>query len=385
MAAERHVIIAGAGIGGLCAAIALRRRGFAVTVLEKQSEPREVGAGLSLWVNATRALASLGLSELIEELSVPAADGGLFDHRGQLLTAMSTRAFEQRFGGATVVVHRPDFLHGLCARCDASIRGAATVVEVQQTDSAVKAILANGEEVQGDCLIGADGIGSVVRAAIGRNSQRRYAGCTAYRGVVRLEDAGLSLSDSFWGIYLAPGVQAGCTPMAQGRVYWFIGVNAAEGGPQGPGGHRDAVLDLLSPWPDTMQRLAAATPDSDILRNDLYDLPCVDNWSEGRVTLLGDAAHATTPNLGQGACMAIEDAVVVARSLAEHDTHEAAFQAYEAARLRRCNRVTRSSRFLGRVLQLENPLLIKLRNFAMRRGSERSQMQRLAWLLEHQL
>jgi 2-polyprenyl-6-methoxyphenol hydroxylase-like FAD-dependent oxidoreductase len=367
-----RILIAGAGIGGLCAAIALRRHGFEVTVLEKQDTPREVGA----------ALEHMGLMQLIDEIAVPDAGGGIFDDRGHPLATISSKAFEARFGRATAVVHRPEFLRGLWDRCDAKICGNAEVAGVRQTTGGVTVTLTDTREVDGDLLIGADGIHSTVRASLGHRSRPRYSGTVAYRGVATLAEAGLRADGDFWGIYLRRGIQAGCGPMSNGRAYWFTSVNAPPGGPQGPGDHVDDAINHLSPWPETMQRLAAATPRGTILRNDVYDLRPISRWSHGRVTLLGDAAHATTPHLGQGACMAIEDAAVIARSLSDSTDIGAALARYEAARLTRCNRVTRLSRVFGWCLQLENPLLIRARNATMFRGSDASPGKLVAHLFQ---
>ena len=192
------------------------------------------------------------------------------------------------------------------------------------------------------------------------------------------------MDGGFWGIYLARGVQTGCGPVSNGQAYWFVSVNGPAGGPQGPGAHRDEALAHVSPWLGTMQRLVAATPDGAILRNDVYDLPPIPRWSRGRVTLLGDAAHASTPHLGQGACMAIEDAAAIGRALSGTKDVRVALASYETARVARCNRVTRTSRILGRFLQTENTLLSWVRNTTLARGSEASRLERLAWLLDYE-
>ena len=379
-----HVIVAGAGIGGLCAAIAIRRQGFAVTVLEKQPAPREVGAGLGLWVNAVRALKRIGVGDLVESIAVPDGGGGFFDDRGRPLATVSARTFTERFGSPTFVVHRPECLDRLWQRCDATIRGNATVSGFRQTDDGVTVTCADGYELEADLLVGADGIRSVVRRELGHPSRLRYSGTVAYRGVTELAATGLPMDGGFWGIYLARGVQAGCGPVSNGRAYWFVSVNGPAGGPQGPGAHRDEALAHVSPWPGTMQRLVATTPDGAILRNDVYDLPPIPRWSRGRITLLGDAAHATTPHLGQGACMAIEDAAALGRALGETKDLRTALASYETARVARCNRVTRTSRLLGRLLQTGNPLLSWVRNRMLARQGEASRLERLAWLLDHE-
>ena len=378
-----HVVVAGAGIGGLCAAIAMRQQGFTVTVLEKLPAPREVGAGLALWVNAVRALRRIGVGDLVEGIDIPDGAGGMFDGRGRPLSIVPVRAFVDRFGEPTLFVHRPEFLDFLWQRCDATIRCNTTVSGFRQAEDGVTVTCADGYKLKADLLVGADGIHSVVRRELGYPSKLRYSGTIAYRGVTGVAGAGLPTDRSLWGIYVGNGVHAGCGPMPNGRAYWYICVKGRAGGPQQPGTYRAEAFALVSPWPETMQRLVAATPDGAILRNDVCDLPPIPRWSQGSVTLLGDAAHATTPHLGQGACMAIEDAAALGQALSETKDLRAALSRYEAARVTRCNRVTRTSRVLGRFLQTENALLSWFRNTILATGSEASRLERLAWLLDY--
>jgi 2-polyprenyl-6-methoxyphenol hydroxylase-like FAD-dependent oxidoreductase len=379
-----HIVVAGAGIGGLCAAIAMRRQGFKVTVLEKQPSPREAGAGLALWANAVRALSRIGVGDLVQSIAVPDGAGGMFDGRGRPLAIVPVRAFVERFGEPTLFVHRPEFLDCLWQRCDATIRCNTTVSGFRQTEDGVTVTCADGYELKADLLVGADGIRSVVRRELGYPSRLRCSGTIAYRGVTGVAGSGLPTEGSFWGIYLGRGVQAGCGPMSNGRAYWYVCVNGRAGGPQRPSAHRAEALAHVSPWPETMQRLVAATPDGAILRNNVYDLPPIPRWSQGSVTLLGDAAHATTPHLGQGACMAIEDAAALGRALSETKDVRVALSRYETARVARCNRVTRTSRIFGRFLQTENLLLSWIRNAILATGSEASRLERLAWLLDYE-
>jgi 2-polyprenyl-6-methoxyphenol hydroxylase-like FAD-dependent oxidoreductase len=360
-----HIIVAGAGIGGLCAAIAIRRQGFAVTVLEKQPSPREVGAGLGLWVNAVRALKRIGVGDLVESIAVPDGAGGFFDDRGRLLAIVFARTFVERFGAPSFSRTPPRVPGSSLAPLRCHDTRERHRIRVRQTDDGVTVTCADGHEFKADLLVGADGIRSVVRRELGHPSRLRYSGTVAYRGVTELAGSGLPMDGGFWGIYLARGVQTGCGPVSNGQAYWFVSVNGPAGGPQGPGAHRDEALAHISPRLGTMRRLVAATPDGAILRNDVYDLPPIPRWSRGRVTLLGDAA-------------------AIGRALSETKDVRVALASYETARVARCNRVTRTSRILGRFLQTENPLLSWVRNTTLARGSEASRFERLAWLLDYE-
>ena len=223
----------------------------------------------------------------------------------------------------------------------------------------------------------------MVRRELGYPSRLRYSGTLALRGVTELAGLGLPMDGGFWGIYLARGVQAGCGPMWNGQPYWRVSVNGLAGGPLEPGSHRDETLAHPSPWPESMRRLVPATSDGAALRNDVYDLPPITRWSQGRVPLPGDAAHASTPHLGPGACMAIEDAAKIGRALSETKELKVAVASRETAQVAHCTCMTQTSRILGRLLQTENPLLSWIRNTTLAMGSEASRLERQAWLLDY--
>jgi FAD-dependent urate hydroxylase len=247
----------------------------------------------------------------------------------------------------------------------------------------VTIVLASGERVRGDVLIGADGIHSVVRRGLGHPCLPRYAGYTAWRGVTWLEQSGLAPEQPFWGVYIGRGAQVGLAPMSEGRVYWFATANTEADGHVGPGGHRADLEQKFGTWAEPVLRILTATPEEAILRNDIVDLPPLRAWGGGCVTLLGDAAHATTPNMGQGACMALEDAVVLARSLSEAAHVSSALRRYEARRVTRTRRVVRQSWTLGRIFQLESPLLCWLRDRMLSLVSPERQLEAMAWLLDY--
>jgi 2-polyprenyl-6-methoxyphenol hydroxylase-like FAD-dependent oxidoreductase len=379
-----EVLIAGGGIGGLAAAIALRNAGNKVQVFERAPKITEVGAGLSLWANATRALEQLGLGRAVEELSTPSMSGGTFTWDGRLLVGMTNEVLDKRFPRAVIVFHRADLIEALERELGSGvIRCGAGCTGFEQDAHGVTITLEGGERVKGDLLVGADGIKSVVRRTLGRPSELRYAGYTAWRGVVRLDRSGLPSDGSFWGLYIGRGAQVGIVPVSGGRVYWFATANVPAGERSGPNGHHGDLAKALEGWAEPIHRIIRATPEEAVLRNDIFDLEPIRDWSEGRVTLLGDAAHATTPNMGQGACMALEDAVVLARSLSEASDIPEGLRRYAARRAPRTNRVVSQSRSIGRVLQLQNPLLCWLRDRALSMVPIERQLESFAWLLEY--
>ncbi|MBX0331228.1 FAD-dependent monooxygenase [Oscillochloris sp. ZM17-4] len=365
-----NAIIIGAGIGGLAAAIGLRQHNIAVEIYERAPELREIGAGLTLWDNAARALAQIGAGDLLAPISAPELRGGIRTPDGALLVDFGAVSAPGDGAALSRVVHRADLQAAMLGLIDqASLHLGKDLVDLSQERAGVVARFADGSQAHGDILIGADGIGSRVRAALHGARPARYAGYTAWRAVVPF-DAGRSLPGETWGL----GLRFGQVPLGDGRVYWF----AAQSVPAGrriPGGERAELLRLFGGWHAPIPELIAAAEEAAILRHDIADRPPLRRWGQGRVTLLGDAAHPTTPNLGQGACQALEDAAVLARCLAEGGAPDAALRRYEALRIPRTAEVVRRSRLIGAVGQWRNPLAAAARNQLMRMASGASQRQ----------
>jgi len=374
------VIVAGAGIGGLSAAIALRRAGFEVVVLERTPELGAVGAGLLLAANAQKALGRLGLAQEIASLGTPASVVEIRSSRGGALTNNPAGELEKKVGPPSVAVHRAD-LQALLVReaGEGTLRLGAEVENFRQDEGGVTAYLAGGEE-RADLLVGADGLRSRVRASLFGPAGPRYAGYTAWRAVVEPEEELLPWGTGFetWG----RGARFGCAHIGGGRIYWFATANATEGekdgSPGSPGGPKATLLQRFGTWHSPVGGLIGTTHEDAILRTDIYDRePLGERWGRGRVTLLGDAAHPMTPDLGQGAAQAMEDAVVLARCLRDSGPTSDALRGYERLRSARAAMVVRRSRRLGRVAQLENPLLCRLRDRALAMIPPKAQLRQL--------
>lgn len=377
MGAVERVIVVGGGIGGLAAAVALQQVGIAATVYERMSAIREVGAALALWPNGVKALAALGLREALDRIGMPEERGRIYSWRGALLSETLMRDVERRFGAPVMVVHRADLQAMLLAAFDMGrVVLDAACTGFRQTAHGVTALFAGGYTAAGDLLIGADGIHSAVRAQMFGHQRPRYSGYTAWRGIAGtdtpLGEPGLGFET--WGV----GVRFGAAHITPQRVYWYGTRNAPEGETDAPEGRKQEVTTLFRGWHAPIPQIIAATPAAAILRNDIHDRPPLDHWSRGRVTLLGDAAHATTPNLAQGACQAIEDGVVLARCLRDSPDVATALAAYEARRRRRANLVITTSWRLGQAGQWEHPLLCRLRDALIRATPQSTQLRQLA-------
>jgi 2-polyprenyl-6-methoxyphenol hydroxylase-like FAD-dependent oxidoreductase len=358
-------IIIGGGIGGLSAAIALERVGVTTLVFEQADRLREVGLGVTLWVNAVRALEKMG------------ADGGLLacgsaearfevrSWRGELLSVTPFAELKRRLGATVnICVHRGELLEQLAGLVDPQrIHCGARCVGFDQDDAGVKVRFADGREERGDLVVGADGLHSVVRALLHGESKPRYAGYTCWRGLARFAHKALPTDLAFevWG----PGKRFSIHHCGHGRIFWYGTKNTLEGTADAPDGRKAEALQCFRNWMSPIPEVIEATEEG-ILRNDIVDRRPINSWGRGRATLLGDAAHPTTPNLGQGACQAIEDAVELAHYLGQGGDVPPLLRLYESGRIPRTASITKQSLRLGILGQLENPLACTLRDAIIR-------------------
>jgi len=352
-------IIIGAGIGGLTTAIALEKQGIDIEIYEKSDAISAVGAGLSLWKNAIFVLEALGLKHELQQHAIAAGEGAIRSHTGDVLASMSQEGAEVM----TVVVHRADLHEMLHRAIQTPIQLSKTVTHYQNTGNGVIAYFDDGTIAEGDILIAADGIHSPIRQQMFPDAQPIYSGYTAFRAVVDFEHARLK---GVWGESWGIGLRFGITLLSGNRVYWFCTDNAPAGQRYQPVEAKQYIEGLYGDWHDPIADLIRATPVSAILHHDIYDLAPLSSWQDGRAVLLGDAAHAMTPNLGQGACQAIEDAYALAHCLANSNTVEQGIADYQAVRLPRAKQIVQQSRQIGRVGQLDNAIICWIRNQAVK-------------------
>ncbi len=365
--ANGRVLIAGAGIGGLTAAVALSRAGHEVLVLERMPELAELGAGLSLAMNAMAALREIGLYDEVVAVGNPIHE---FRHRtadGSVMRSWPMDVLEQRLGEVGHSMARPALqrvLRGAAAA--AEIRTGCAVIGVDQDAAGVTARLADGSTERGAALIVADGLQSTLRPQFDP-TPLRYAGFTAWRGLASPgSDLGEPL-DRQTQTY-GEGSVFGTIPLGGGQFYWYATLNAPAGGRDDPGTVKQSLLDRFGRWHDPIPDLLQSTDGGRISRSDVYDLPERPRWGTGRVTLLGDAAHPTTPTLGQGACLSIEDAAILARHLATGSSDPApALRAYEAERIPRTAWVVAQSGARAKMVQVDGAFAMWRRDTFMRR------------------
>jgi 2-polyprenyl-6-methoxyphenol hydroxylase-like FAD-dependent oxidoreductase len=342
-----RVVIVGAGIGGLAAAVALRRIGVESLIVERADSIREIGAGLSLWSNAMNALRQLGVEARVTESASPVERNSVRSPAGRILAVNEFGDIIRDAGAPCICVHRAVLQRMLLEELPpAWVRTGARCVGFDDST----AILEDGERIAADVLVGADGVSSVIRTGLHGAKLPRYAGYTCWRGILQKEDV---LPPRTAVLVAAAGSQFGLWPCGAGQLYWFLTKNA----PQGARQSKANALTLCRGWSAPITDVIEGTPGGAIVQTDIVDRPPLRWWGRGRVTLLGDAAHATTPNLGQGACIAPEDAVVLAHCLSALRPVESALREYERLRIPRTAAIVRDSWQTGRILQLDQPAL----------------------------
>jgi FAD-dependent urate hydroxylase len=379
MSPAPKALVIGAGIGGLATGIALRRAGMAVEIFEQADTLRDVGAGISLWANAIHALDKLGLGDVIRSASLAYVIDGLRSSQGELLASVSAPELQRRLAVPLVVLHRADLLAALVAAFGREgLYLGRQCTGFHEDASGVTVEFADGSSVQGDLLVGADGLHSVIRTQLHGRQFPRYAGCTAWRAVVSFTAHPVPATES-WGC----GSVFGQVPMSGQRVYWYATKNMPPG--QREANEKAALLEQFRGWHAPIEMLIEATDDAAILRNDIYDRQPLKSWGKGRVTLLGDAAHPMTPYLGQGGCQALEDAVVLAQSLREEGNIESGLRSYESKRIPRANALVSRSRAIGRIAQLQHPWACCLRNSLLKLLTPKLQASQLARIAGHRV
>jgi 2-polyprenyl-6-methoxyphenol hydroxylase-like FAD-dependent oxidoreductase len=364
------ILIAGGGIGGLSTALALQQRGFDVIVCERAPELREVGAGLLLSPNAVQVLRLLGLAEESSALSRSIDEWTILNAKGHALHRLNPTRVA---GSCALSLHRADLQSILLKHLvPGTVRLGFEVTAFHETNEHVEIVSQSGERLRGVVLIGADGLRSAVRRlALRTDDQLRDCGYTGWRCVVPFVPHGYQgreLTES-WG----EGKRFGISPLGGDRCYWYATANrlaslhsASATSPAKPA-EKDELLRLFGHWHAPITEIISATHAESILVSTIFDRRA-DMRAHGaiRVTLLGDTAHAMTPNLGQGACAALEDAWILAREYAAASSPVDGLRCYERIRGARSKWVSRASHLMGNVIQLENPALTAVRDTILR-------------------
>jgi 2-polyprenyl-6-methoxyphenol hydroxylase-like FAD-dependent oxidoreductase len=357
-----RVIVIGGGIGGQALGAALRLRDIDVSIYEQAAAFGDAGAALTLWPNGMKALRRLGAAPEARAAGWPILTSEIRRPDGHPLAVTPVDRVSDEAGAATIALRRSDLHRVLTdAAGPAATHFGKRCVSISQEEGGVRATMADGEVVTGDILVGADGLWSRVRQLLVGPARPRQLGCL-WRGIVTLDDASLRAGHAFetWGT----GKRFGMAQINRREVYWYAGL------PDWPDEPFDRarwrILAEFGHWHAPLRRAVQETAPGAAMRTVIYDRPALRRWTHRRISLLGDAAHPMTPDLGQGACTALEDAVELADCLAEAESPNAALDAYAGRRRERCARLAARSRRMSEVAQWNSRVLCAARDLVTR-------------------
>lgn len=356
------IAIIGAGIGGLALALALQRQEHEVTVFEAAAEIKQLGAGLWLAPNGLAVLQQLGTDLLTQALATgfASSQSTIMTHTGQMLMQLKSTA--QDAWPQMLAIRRSE-LHQilLSALRPHSLQCGAKLQSYQEQGTGLQLQFDKGDTQMTELLIGADGLHSCVRQQMFGDLPLRYSGQTCWRGLsmLRLPPEWAGQGFEIWGD--RAGLRAGFSQIDADTVYFYI-TALAEAGQHSPN-EKKQVLNLIEGFPAVVQQIVSAAPE--LMRHDLYDLKPLKSYQTGSVALVGDAAHAMTPNLGQGANQALVSALTLADCLQTQTSLAEALQVYENLRRPRASSVIQASWQVNQMVNLQAPWLRGLRNFAL--------------------
>jgi 2-polyprenyl-6-methoxyphenol hydroxylase-like FAD-dependent oxidoreductase len=381
------ILIAGGGIGGLAAALGLAQAGFAVTVMEKSASFGEIGAGIQLGPNAFHAFDALGVGDAARASAVYVDKLRLMDAlTGEDITAIDLgEAFRARFGNPYAVVHRGDlygvFLNACRANAHITLRSGSHVVAYEQDGMSVTVRLDAGDTVTGSALIGADGLWSAIRRQVVGDGPPRVSGHTTYRSVIPTEDMPEDLRWNAATLWAGPKCHLVHYPLSGWKVFNLV-ITCHNDAPEPVAGKPVAEDEVMKGFAHVNERaLKLIRHGKDWKLWVLCDREPISNWVDGRVALLGDAAHPTLQYMAQGGCMAIEDAVCLGRMVASFPGDiEKALEAYRSRRVLRTARVQLQSRAIGEHIYHPAGVHAELRNTIMRGKTSADWYESLAWL-----
>ena len=364
-----RVAIIGGGVGGLAACLALRSKGIEGVVYEGAPAYQRVGAGLLVAANGMQVLHAWGLADQVEAQGYRVRRGSLLDSEHRWIThLLPPPSHPHAESWRSVAIHRHRLLDVLREALPVdAVRTSKRCIEVSDHGEHAVARFDDGTQVEADIIVAADGLRSQVRALLFPHAQPRYSGQTSWRGCAPTTFADPALRDALLEIWGGDGTRFGFVPVHGGETYWYAVAEAPPRVKDPPGAVKDHLAHVFARYHDEIQQLLAATPDATIVRTDIYDLPPLPRWHAGRIMLLGDAAHAATPNLGQGGNQALEDAAYLAQALAMPGRTHGAFAEVYRRRAGKARFVLYFARFFGWVSHWRRSGLRRMRDAVLRR------------------
>jgi len=386
-----RIAIIGGGIGGLTAAVALHRRGIPAEVYEQSPQIREIGAGVALTPNAMKAYRALGMEAKIAAIGYESEYQLVRNwNSGSIISRVPRKgAYTQEFGAPYLTMHRADLIEVLRRELpEQAIHLGTRCVAVETDENRARARFADGREIEADAVVGADGIHSAVRNCLFGPDSPRFTGCACWRGLVRFDAFPPGVVSPDGTMYMGPRSHIIYYLVRGGELVNFVahiesGAWTGESWTQEC--DRSEVVETYAGWHEPLLRLLGSA--ERYYKWALYDRDPLDRWSKGRVTLLGDSAHAMLPYIGQGACMAIEDGYVLAATIAKMpDALAEALRHYERLRLPRTRRAVLGARARGEEMHVTSRWAQLKRNVKMalhqRLGGDKTGIQ-LGWFYNY--
>lgn len=354
------VSIIGAGIGGLTTALMLKNKGLNVNIFERSAEIKPVGAGILIAHNGMQVFQKLGIHDKIEKAGNRVSCIKITDAQLNEISFVDLTEYEKKYGVYNIAIHRGELQRILANEIGYDkINLSKRLTKIEKTDL-FKLTFEDNSIVESKLIIGADGINSVVRNQLFEKSTLRKANQKCWRGICEIElpEKYHSEFNEAWG----KGKRFGFVKISHKKVYWFALMNSKNL-------KTDEVnlAEMFKEFHNDILNLILATNKDQIIINDIIDLKPIDKWQDKNICLIGDAAHATTPNMGQGACQAIEDAYVLGKLLDQGIILEESFKIYEKLRIKKAHQIVNSSWTFGKMAQIENDLGIWFRNKMMKR------------------
>jgi 2-polyprenyl-6-methoxyphenol hydroxylase-like FAD-dependent oxidoreductase len=360
-----RVIVIGGGIGGLATAIAFCRKGWDVSLHEASREMRPIGKGIWVPINAMQVLEHLGLAERVLEAGWPIESVEVRTVSGALVSTIRLKELIARYGHGIISILRADLVRILANALPRDVlRLGSQFTHLAHESGQVRAHFEDGSVETADLLVGADGIHSRVREQLFPHLTLRYSGQTCFRGISEFALPGdlASTCREIWGGRNRFGFSA----VGPQQVYWFAPQLSPAGAVDNLDSRKERLVEAYREFPKPIPEILAATVAADTIRTDLFDFPPLATWSEQNVVLLGDAAHAMTPNLGQGGAQAIEDAWMLAEQCDRSHTVAEALRTYERIRMPRTQWITKTAWTYGQIAHWQNRLVCWARNASIR-------------------
>lgn len=353
--------IIGAGIGGLTTALTLKQKGFNVNVYESSAEIKPVGAGIILANNAMQVFKKLGLQEKIESVGNKISFMKITDNQLNPLSVTNLSDYEQKYGVSNIAIHRGELQKILANEIGfANINLSKRLSRIERTKF-FKLTFEDNTTIESKIVIGADGINSVVRNQLFSENTIRNANQHCWRGICEIDlpqNYHNELNEA-WG----KGIRFGFVKISAEKVYWYALKNKKST-------NENDLWEIFKDFHPDILKIISATHTEKIISSEILDLKPIKKWQAENVCLVGDSAHATTPNLGQGACQAIEDAYVIGQILDEGIPIEKSFLKYETIRMKKAHKIVKTSWTLGKLAHIENGFGVKIRNLIMKNMSK---------------